>query len=304
MKQIIGIVCALTIGLIVPVRVARADDTATQIQSVVSKVAPAIVTIKAVMKTEFSANGQSRDVESRVTMLGVVVDKDGLIMISNAAFSPGRVMALMGQGDGSSKDLKAVPIDFKVIFEQEDKEYSGFLAATDSKLDLAFIKIEDLGDRKLSTIDFSTGADPVIGQEILTVARLEKGYDYAPYFATARIGGVIERPRKAFLLSGIGNFGLPMYTLAGENIGVVTTVESGVQSEGSVTDVGTMLRFASGGGLLRAFIVPTSVVNALIAQARLRAVTVAAERAKKKAAADEQAKKAAADKSKSGAKKP
>jgi hypothetical protein len=78
-------------------------------------------------------------------------------------------------------------------------------------------------------------------------------------------------------------------------------VESGVQNEGGVSDFGTMMRFYSGGGgLLRAFIVPASVVNGVIGQARLRAIMVAAERAKKKATASQPTKQPATGAGKSG----
>jgi len=286
------------VGLVDSGQVARADDTASQIESVVTRAAPAIVTVKVVMKTRYTQNGQGQDVESRVNLQGAVVDKSGLVMISNGPFSPARLMGLLGQGGAAAKEIKSAPVDFKVIFEEEDKEYPAFLAATDSNLDLAFVKVEDLGDKKLTAIDFSSGANPTIGQEIVTVSRLEKGYDYAPYILTARIGGIVDKPRKAYLLSGSGNFGLPMFTLAGETLGVVTTVESGVQSDAGMTDYGTMMRFYSGGGgLLRAFIVPSAAVSAVIAQARVRAVSIAEDRAKKKASGTDTAKKASTTKS-------
>ena len=282
---------------------ARADESAARYQALMNRVAPAIVTVKVVMKTDFG--GQGRETESRVNLQGAVVDKEGLVMISNAAFSPARFMALLGQGEGNAANIKSTPVDFKVVFDREEREYSAFLAATDTKLDIAFIKIEDLGDRKLEIVDFSSGAVPEIGQEVVTVARMEKGFDYAPFFATARIGGVIDRPRKAYLLAGSGNFGLPLFAVSGEVLGVVTTVESGVKSEGISQDVGAMLRFYSGGGgLLRAFIVPASVINGVIGQAKVRAVAIAQERAKKHVTGTDATKpaagKAAPDKSKSG----
>jgi S1-C subfamily serine protease len=297
------ILCPLNCAFILSCAcVGRADEAAAHYQALMNRVAPAIVTVKVVMKTDFG--GQGRETEARVNLQGAVVDKEGLVMITNAAFSTGRLMALMGQGDGSSQNIKSTPVDFKVVFDREEREYSAFLAATDTKLDIAFIKIEDLGDRKPDIVDFSNAAPLEIGQEVITVSRLEKGFDYAPFFATARVGGMIERPRKAYLLAGSGNFGLPLFALNGQVLGVVTTVESGVKSEGIGQDVGTMLRFASGGGgLLRAFIVPSSVIYGVIGQARVRAVTLAQERAKRHAAGADESKKpavgkAATDKSK------
>jgi len=100
---------------------------------------------------------------------------------------------VLGNAGGGSEtpNIKVIPTDIKVIFEQEDKEYTAFLAATDTKLDLAFLKIEGLGDRKLTAVDFAAAAVPTLGEQIVTVSRLRKGFDYAPYFETARISGVM-----------------------------------------------------------------------------------------------------------------
>lgn len=264
--------------------VARADEDAAKLQSLVDRVAPMVVTVKAVLKTEMNFGGQSRDSESRLEMQGIIVSKSGLVMVSNTPFSPGRLMGMIG-GDGPS--IKATPSDIKVVFEQEEKEYSAFLAATDTKLDLAFLKIEDLGDRKLMPVEFTNGVTATVGQPMVSISRMPKGYDYAPFFRTGRISGMISKPRKAWMLDGsISDVGMPIFTLNGEVVGVLTTIESGAKNEsaGDSMGFGMMMQMMGGRGLLRTFIVPAAVVNGIIGQAELRATTQAAERAKQRAA--------------------
>ena len=270
----------------------RADEESAQLQALVAKYAASIVTVKAVLKTEFKAGGESQDSESRITVQGVVVDADGMVVVSNLPFSSKRMMEMfggMGAGEASGFGIKMSPTSFKVIIEREEKEYDAFLAATDAKYDVAFIKIDGLGDRKLQAIDFSNAASPAFGQKVICVSRLGKGFDYAPFFQTARISGEIAKPIKAWMVDGsISSFGLPIFTQTGEPIGILSTVPSGVKEDGTSDRMGFtfMMRMLGGNGSSPggAFLLPGAPVKALVEQAKLQAITVAAERAKKKEA--------------------
>lgn len=264
------------------------QEEANQLQALVQKQAPTIVTLKVVAKSEFKMGGEAQSQEYRMTLQGVVVTPDGLIMLSSAPFSTEQLMEIMG-GAGSETmgfEMKITPTSFRVIFEKEDKEYEAFLVATDAKLGLAFVKVEGLSERQCSAVDFSSTANPTIGQTVLTISRLSKGYDYAPYFATGRICGEITKPRKAWKVEGnISEMGLPVYTLSGEAIGVLTSVPSGVKEEmsGSSMDFGFFLRFLRGGlSTVSTFVVPAQAVKSLIEQASKRAAELAVERAKQK----------------------
>ncbi len=268
---------------------ARADEVGDQLKSLLDKVGPSIVTVKLVLKTEMSMMGQSRDNEERTEVHGVVVDADGLVMINSTAISGDALSEMMGsEGDFS---MKMTPSDIKVVIEREEKEYVAFLAATDSKVGLAFLKIEDLGDRKLAAVDFSAATDPIIGQTVAAVGRQRKAYDYAPYFETARVNGEIAKPRKAWMMDGsISGFGLPVFTQGGQVVGVLTTIQARLRDDdegaGGGMGFGRIMRMLSGGGMGGSgggFILPGSIVKATIGQAKAKAVEVAAERAKQKA---------------------
>src|SRR5258706_1624779 len=125
-------IAAILITVFIPAT-ARADEESTQLQSLLDKHSPAICTVKAVLKTEFKAGGQSQDQESKLTMQGVVVDPDGIVMMSNMPFSPGRAMEMFGRGDGAEGlNVKATPSSVKVIFAREDKEPDPYLHDTDT----------------------------------------------------------------------------------------------------------------------------------------------------------------------------
>ena len=261
---------------------AQAQEAA-QIQALVAKEAPAIVTVKAVLKIEMKGAGAGT--ESRTEMQGVVVDPSGLIMISNVPYSTTKLMEMMGMpAEAADSAPKITPTDFKVIFEREAKEYPAFLAASDTTLGLTFLKIEDLGGRILTSVSFANAPTPALGDSVLALARMSKGYDYAPYYESARISGTIAKPRAALMLDGsASDMGLPIFTLAGDPVGVLTSVAAGVSSGDSneATSMKMMMRmFGGGGSRPGVFVVPGSAVAPVIAQAQARAVEIAAQRAK------------------------
>ncbi len=266
---------------------ARADDVPGQIQSLVAKQSAAIVTVKAVLKMQTKGGGASQSSESRTEMQGVVVDSSGLIMVSSVPFSPEKLMEMMGMPKESASDgPKIIPTDFKVIFERDEKEYPAFLAATDTTLGLTFIQITDLAGRTLTPVTFADVPAPALGDPVFALSRLSKGYDYALFYESARVSGAIAKPRAALMLDGgISELGLPIFTLSGAPVGVLTNVAAGVSSGESNegTSMRMMMRlFGGGGGSSRPglFVVPASVVGPVIAQARARAAEITAQRAK------------------------
>jgi hypothetical protein len=255
-----------------------------QYKAVLDRNIGSIATIKVVLKSSMKFGGQGRDMESRLETQGIVVSKDGLLMLSNLPFSPEKLMSMFGGGGEEEGDrrfgMKVTPTDFKVIFGTEDKEYAAYLVATDSKLDLAFIKIEKPEGRKFVPIEFNKPTVPTVGQGVVMVSRLSKGYDYAPYFASSRISGEIRKPRKAWMLDNANAApAMPIYTATGQVIGITAMVASGVKDD---SDGGMFGGFSSNSEMGRVFIVPATVVQGVLDQAKIRAVTVAQQRAKNK----------------------
>jgi len=262
---------------------ACADDVPTQIQALVAKQSPTVVTVKVVLKYVMTGDGASQTSESRTELEGVVVDPSGLIMVSNLPFSPQKMIEVMGLPSEAAENApKIVPTDFKVTFERESTEYSAFLAATDTSLGLAFLQIQGLSGRTLSSVTFASTSLPSLGDQVFTVARLSKGYDYAPFYESARVSGVIAKPRSALMLDGsVSEIGMPVYSLAGDVVGVLGSVASGVESSGGNEDMSMrmMMRLfggSGGGNHGGVFVIPGSAVAPVIAQAKARAAQLAA----------------------------
>jgi S1-C subfamily serine protease len=281
---------ALMIVLLAPVALAptaRAGQ-GDELAATLDRAAPSIVTVRAVIKTELMMMGQAQNEETRSDLQGVVVDSSGLVMISNAEISAERMKeALGGIPAAGNMDITVTPVDFKVIFGNEQDEFPAFLVAKDTKLDLAFLQVEDLADRKPAPVAFADSVKPGVGDEVVAISRLKKGYDFAPYFASARISGAIRKPRKAWIVDGsINSYGLPVFTMSGDVIGVLVTLTPTTQDDDAGGGFGGFMRLMRGGGMdtgVGTFVLPGKVVAGLVDQARKEATEMLAEQAESNA---------------------
>ncbi len=262
-------------------------DEGSGMPELLARVAPGIATVKVVTQTDVTMGGQSQSTESRTEVQGVVVDETGLVMISNATFDTSGMKDLLSASGQGGVDMKVTPTEFKVVIEQEEKEYEGFLAATDTKLGLAFVQIVDLGDRSLVAVSFDGAAELGVGQRLLAVGRLKKGYDYAPYVVQAKVTGKIAKPRTAWLVDGdMAGAALPAFTADGQVAGIIGDVQ--VASDEESGDGNSRLLRRLLGRMNRAepaapsFLLPPGPVKASIEAAKKQAADLAAERATKK----------------------
>jgi S1-C subfamily serine protease len=239
-------------------------------KQVLEKVQPNIVTVRVVIKVEFKSEDETETEESKFTMQGAVLTSDGLVMASGVLLSSESFKQLIGAEDDDEVKITITPQSFKVIFGAETKEYDAKLVATDSQLGLAFLKITNLEGRAITPIVFSN-EELFVGKEVLTVSRLPKGFDYAPYFCTGRIISEISKPRKAYLMEGnISELGLPVYNMKGEAVGVLVILQHGLKDE--EVDFGFRMNF--GDDSRASFLLPASALRPLIEQALQRASSI------------------------------
>lgn len=180
-----------------------------------------IVTVNAVHKIEF--NGRSQ--EQRMSSRGALVSDTGLVMTADGVVAPNFNVTMRGQ----KVECKSTLEDLKVVFANEEEEQEAFLVGKDSKLGLGFLQLRNFEPqkRKMPIPDFSKAQKPQIGEIVVTPNRLEKKFDYAPYFAFGWIVGEIKKPHKALLLTTGSNVGLPAYDLSGNLVGAHSRINAG-----------------------------------------------------------------------------
>lgn len=264
------LLCLLTLCLPLFGWTQATPEAGNAYKQVLEKVQSNIVTVRAVIKIDVKAEDESESNESKFTLQGVVLTSDGLIMASGVLLSSESFKQLVGIEDDESVSLTITPQSFKVIFGAETKEYEAKLVATDSQLGIAFLKITNLEGRTVTPIAFSN-EELAVGKELLSVSRLPKGYDYAPYFSTGRIISEVSKPRKAYLMEGnISELGLPVYNMKGEAVGVLVILQHGLKDE--EVDFGFRSNF--GDDSRAAFLLPAAALRPLIEQAIQRAASV------------------------------
>jgi hypothetical protein len=253
-------------------------------EDLLARIAPAIVSVKVVLKTEFNMGDSIQEQESVLDALGAVVDPEGLILLWNSQLSATRLMdAVRQMGEGEEFKLKMTPTDFRVTFDGDSREHRAFLAASDSELDLAFLQLEERPERPLASIEFGRSRATKIGDTVLGVARLSPAFDRAAFFEPGRIAGRIAKPTPAFILDASpALLGLPVFDLEGHAVGAVATVLSRV-SEPATQSGDMMSYFALGrgrmeNGPLGVFLLPGARVQDLVVAARSRARELLAER--------------------------
>lgn len=205
-------------GLLALLAPAEAQEIGKQAFALVESQAPRIVTLKVVLNVEVRGNNQ----ELRLTARGVLVSATGLVLTATEVFSPNIRI------NDRPVEAKVTPSDVKVILGNEEKEHEAFQSGKDTKLGLAFVQISDLADKKLPFVDFGASVSAVPGSDLVTINRLDKGFDFAPYFSLGTITGELKKPRPALLIDRPNGIGLPAFTLKGQVVGVHARLESSI----------------------------------------------------------------------------
>lgn len=235
-------------------------------QNLLDNHAQAVVTIKAVQTVTITVPGRgAQEEETKLEVRGVVVDAAGMIMVSDSALNNSALLRMLND---PRFELDIRTDDIVVVFENEEKEYGATLVATDSELDMAFIKIDELEGRELAPLDFAAAETvPAVGDEVFAVTRTGRSFDFAPHFVKVQINGKIKKPRKLYGLAGMVEPGLPLFHLDGSLLGV------GIVVVGADTEEGGMLGQLQGGqgAGLSVMLLPAKKVQALIERAQQQA---------------------------------
>ncbi len=278
-RSVDGLVGCLLLAIALP---AWGMDEAEAWRRALAQHEEAIVRVETVVAAKMSMAGQGQEEESRMDLTGAIVHPEGLIMLWNASISSSRLnemLADMGQSNGFKMEI--TPTAFTVQIGSE--ELPAFLAATDSALDLAFIQLEAVPEESLPFVDFAAAADLAVGEKVLQVQRLGRSFDDASHLASARVSGMLRKPRAAWMVDGeLGGFGLPVFDLQGRPVGALTTIYSRAgEDSASGFGMGPMSGFFGQGSpfsALHSFILPGKRVASLVGLAREQAIELAERR--------------------------
>ncbi|HVG94597.1 MAG TPA: hypothetical protein VND21_09125, partial [Planctomycetota bacterium] len=184
---------------------ALAEDLSPE--AMIEQKAPAIVSVKLVLR--FGDNEVPREAR------GTVVDPSGIVLLA----------------DGWMGDDNYRPQDLKVLFGTDPKEWPSVLVARDRLLHVAFLQVIGL-EKPVAAIDLAKGTELKVGQDLQSVWRDSRGFDYAPGLKRHYVSGRVEKPRLLWALSGDGiDQGMPLFDASGRPVGVAAEQESSSGAE-------------------------------------------------------------------------
>ena len=230
------------------------DDDDALYRKILEEKSTSIVMVKFLLKVHAQQGVRERNVELEREVAGILVNADGLVLISNTD--------LAAKSRDPRDTITASPMNFRVLFpgDEDETEHEAVLAATDSNLHLAFIAMKDTKGLELNVVDFEKSVKPQVAQELIGVGRLPRGFDFAPRFGTVRVVAKIAKPRRMYVTEG--TFSVPagvLFDRAGMPVGVLA------------------LQQGAGGRDQGLFLLPGDIVNATIQQAAESAKQVLAE---------------------------
>jgi hypothetical protein len=264
---------------------AAAPATAADWQALLDRYAPTVVNLRVTLASEMEGSGAPAE-EATDEVRGAVVDPSGLILVWNSHLSAGRMTELFAGGGMGAGKLQVTATDVRVTLPGESRDRRGFVAASDSSLDLAFVQIEEMPEAPLAAVDFASAAPVRIGDELATVSRLSSAFDRVAFVDVVRVGGELRKPRQAWILTG-GNAtqaGMPYFAADGRPAGVLVTFLSRAGDPTSrnpgklFAELMSLGRGQSEVGPVGLFLLPAERVQAVIGQARERAKELLAER--------------------------
>ncbi len=181
-----------------------------------------VLFLSAVVEVEMTAgDNPAKKEERKVEMLGTVIGKDGLIVVSLSTLDVASTIdGRMVNGPQGPVKLSAKGTTKEVkILMPDGTETAAKVAFKDTDLDLAFIRPEKPGDVKLTAVDTANSAPMVLLDDVIVLGRLGKDLNRQPVVMTNEIISLITKPR-IFAKMGTQALGMPVFNKEGKFLGI------------------------------------------------------------------------------------
>lgn len=157
----------------------------------------AFVRVSYVMVSSYM--GQEETQQSSTT--GVIVDPQGMILVPRMVVEPS--LPNMSKLTPEQRvSFKMSARDFQIHFPGEDKPLDAEALTSDADQGVGWLKIKNLGDRKLKFVDVTQTESAEPGMSYYVVERLEERYGEKPIMSWGIIQGQIELPQQAHIVTG------------------------------------------------------------------------------------------------------
>lgn len=181
-----------------------------------------VLFLSAVVEIEVTAEDKPvKKEERKVEMLGTVIGKDGLIVVSLSTLDvastiDGRVVngpqgPMKLSAKGTTKEVK--------ILMPDGTETPAKVSFKDTDLDLAFIRPEKPEGVKLTPVDTTNSAPMAVMDDVIVLGRLGKDLNREPVVMTNEIISLVTKPR-TFAKIATQSLGMPVFNKDGKFLGI------------------------------------------------------------------------------------
>jgi hypothetical protein len=233
----------------------------------------AVVTVRLVAKIKISMMGQNQDQESKIEVIGTVIDPSGLTVADASSIDPSSaVKSMLGMMGGMGLKLDS-EVKETVILLEDGTEVVSDVVLKDSDLGLAFIRPRE-ASRKFDAVTLKTrSTQPQLLDSIFVVGRLGKNGNRALTLSFDSIRAVAKGPRSFFVGEKESQvyLGCIAYSSEGEPVGVYVMKQSQPAAggeTGGAPGLGMLARMGEMKDALMPIIRPISDVMEVAEQAK------------------------------------
>ncbi len=221
MKRILSLFAAL--ALIMGAAVPRAGGAgAAEGRAVAQRHAGAVVSVELVVTLKLKMGDREAPPQERqVAVNGTMISPAGLTVTSLAVVDPQQTYEAMG---GQNSRVQLVGADFKEVKLRlaDGTELPARFVLKDADLDLAFMApevAEGTASRTFEYVNLAEAAEGVVLGDYFSVSRAAKALQRVPLVRPTQIMGVIEKPRRLYLLTET-SVGTPVFDPQGAVLGL------------------------------------------------------------------------------------
>jgi len=203
----------------------RAETEASAGRALVKRYADAIVSVELVVTMKLKAGDREMPPrEQKVDVNGTVISATGLTVTSLAEVDPQTTFEAMRMNAPGGARVELLGADFKEVKlrRADGTEVPARFVLKDGDLDLAFIAPEigaSAAQKEFSFVNLAEKVDGGVLDAFYFVARAPKVLQRVPLVRTTSVMGVVEKPRRFYLLTDQG-LGTPVFDGQGRVLGI------------------------------------------------------------------------------------
>jgi S1-C subfamily serine protease len=180
-------------------------------------------------------SNESQPTDQQLQNKGVVVRKDGLVVLANSQTDPTQRIRqqLQRRAGNQPVEVNTTVKEVKIIMN-DGSEIEAEVAIKDADIDLTLVRPKEALDKDMTAVTLEPQSSPGILDPVIAMTRMGLDAGRAVLLVRDHVRGIIEKPRKYYVLQSV-EVGVPVFDAQGRCFGIYLG-----RSNASGTPVGTI----------------------------------------------------------------